>query len=595
MESNKKRDSKVTEIQKIVAKELKKKEEEIILEIPKDILLGDYAFPCFLLAKEKRQSPILIAKELAENLQKKNKYNDVEKIVATGPYVNFFINKKNLAAEILIEIAEKKEKYGSGTKKKERVMVEFSQANTHKAFHVGHVRGTSVGESLARIFAFLGYKTIRANYQGDTGAHVAKWLWCYLKYHKDDKYDKHTRAEWMAQVYVDAVKRLEENEKLNLGSKEINRKLEAREDSELMKLWQKTRSWSLEEFESVYKDLNTFFDHYFFESEAEELARDIVDRMVEKGIAEIDDGAAIIRLDKHNTDKKNDLGVFVLLRSDRTALYSSKDLALAELKFNKYKIDKSIYVVGAAQTHHLKQVFKTLEIIGFKQAKLCQHVAFAEVRLPTGKMSSRTGDNILYKDMKQMVFDYTREETIKRHAEWKKEKVESAVNAISIAAIKFDMLSRDNNKPIVFDIKRACDFEGETGPYIQYTNARINSIVRKYHESNKESANKENKLILNISADINFSVLGEKEQKLVALMSNFSKTVQETADNLKTILLTRYVLDLCQEFNVYYHATPVLKAENHEITRARILLVYAVGIIIKNCLNLLGIDAPEEM
>ncbi|MBI3032159.1 arginine--tRNA ligase [Candidatus Woesearchaeota archaeon] len=563
------------EIEDLLEKELNKK--EIVLEIPKESNLGDYAFPCFILSKELKKSPMIIAQEL---VQKLTPSEHMQKITANGPYVNFFMNKKSLAKTVVKEIFTKKEDYGKGEEKKERVMIEFSQANTHKAFHVGHVRGTSIGESLVRILHHYGHEVIRVNYQGDTGMHVAKWLWCYLKYHQNDAFDKHTKATWIASVYVDAVKRLSEskdaaNKEFEQEVLEINKKLDNKSDKELLKLWKKTRAWSLEEFERIYQDLNTRFDHYFFEGEMDEPAKNIVHRMIEKGIAKIDEGAAIINLEKYN------LGIFVLLRKDGTALYSSKDLALAEIKFNKYNIDKSIYVVGAAQTLHLKQAFKTLEIMGFKQGELCRHVAFAEVRLPSGKMSSRTGENILYEDMKQMVFDYTREETLKRHIDWEKDKIEKTVKAISIAAIKFDMLNRDNNKMIVFDVKTACDFEGETGPYLQYANARINSVLKKY---GKKAA-----------GDIDVALFNEQEQKLIVLLSRFPLAVEEASLQLKPSIICRYLLDLCQLFNEYYHQTPILKAEHEALVKARTLLCYNIGTVIKKGLDLLGIETPEEM
>ncbi len=455
------------QIAKILAKHTKLKESEILtlIEIPPSSDLGDFAFPCFILAREMKKNPVEIAKELSLKI----KSSEFEKIEAKGPYINFFLSRNKIAHETLKKILKEKDKYGSSSKGKEKIMIEFSQANTHKAFHIGHVRGTALGESIARISEFMGNKVMRANYQGDTGMHVAKWIWCYKKHHSKDKPRKD--EFWIASIYVDAVKRLAENPELQEEVDEINRKLESREDKKLNDIWKKTRLLSLNSFENIYKELNTKFNKYFFESEFEERGKEISQDLVKKRIAEISEGATIVDLQKYN------LGVWVLLRKDGTVLYSAKDLALAEEKEKKFKITKSIYVVGAAQRHHFTQLFKTLELEGKDKSSLF-YVPVTEVRLPTGKMSSRTGENILYSSFKDELIDYAKQE-IKKREKVSPAELEKRALAISIASLKYAMLKQDTNKAIIFSKEEALSFEGNTGPYLLYSYARAKSILRK--------------------------------------------------------------------------------------------------------------------
>src|SRR3989344_9512520 len=257
-----------------IAKAINKIVKNAELEVPSNPELGDYALPCFPLAKELKKNPVEIAKDLAKKIPK---IKGIEKIVPTGPYVNFFVEKTYFAKDTLDKIQKEKNNYGKQKLSSEKVMIEFSQANTHKAFHVGHIRGTSLGESIARIMEFCGNKVIRANYQGDIGMHVAKWIWCYKRYHSKEKLRKD--ESWIASIYVDAVKKLTEKPELQDEVDEINRKLEER-DKGLYKLWQDTRKGSLDSFEIIYKELNTKFDEYFFESQLDKRAKDIVNKLV---------------------------------------------------------------------------------------------------------------------------------------------------------------------------------------------------------------------------------------------------------------------------------------------------------------------------
>ncbi len=538
-----------------------------VLEFPPDQEMGDYAFPCFSLAKDFKKAPPIIAKELVGKL---GKIQGVKSIKATGPYVNFFIDETILAKDTLGKIQKEKNRYGSIKYSDQKVMVEFSQANTHKAFHIGHIRGTSLGESLARIMESCGDSVVRANYQGDTGMHVAKWIWCYTKYHKDEKPKKD--ESWIAGIYVEAVRKLAENPDLQEEVDEINRKLDEGKDKTLNELWQETRKDSLAAFEVIYKDLNTHFDEYFFESQLEKRGKEVAKELVDMKIAEVDDGATIINLEKY------DMGVWVLLRADGTALYSTKDLALAEKKFKDHKIEKAIYVVGSSQTLHLQQLFKTLELMKFKQAKNCYHVPVTEVRLPTGKMSSRTGENILYSDFKKELVENAKEEIRKRYEDLSVKELEHRSLAVAIAALKYSMLKQDTYKPIIFNKEEAMRFEGDTGPYLLYAYARSRSILEKAKFDMKKKYTVTN--------------LTKEEKVLIAHMTRLPDAVMQAYKNLAPGTIANYANELAQAFNEFYHTCPVIGSKEEQF---RLVLVESFSQVLKNALNLLGIDVIEKM
>ncbi len=508
-----------------------------------------------------KKSPVQIASEIAGKIKSK----EFEKIEAKGPYINFFVNRNNLAEETLKEIITKREKYGKGNEKS-KVMIEFSQPNTHKAFHVGHIRGTSLGESLARINEFMGNKVIRANYSGDTGMHIAKWIWCYQKYHKNEKLQED--ESWIAGIYVDAVKRLAENETLQEEVDEINRKIESKDDKKINELWKKTRELSIKSWGKIYKELGTRFDVHYFESEVEMPGKKIAQDLVKKGIAVISEEATIMDLKEYN------LGVWVLLRKDGTVLYSAKDLALAERKAKEYKVNRNIILSADEQNLHFRQLIKTLELMKTKEKFI--HVNYGMVRLPSGKMSSRTGDNILYSDFINELKEYAKSEIVKREKISGKELEERAL-AISIAAIKYSMLKQSSNNVIVFDKEEALNFEGNTGPYLLYSYARAKSILEKAEYKQKRGK---------------IEKIEDNEKKLINEMSKFKEIVENAYKELSPNVLANYAYQLSQSFNEFYHSNKVIGSEEEQF---RLSLVDCFSQVLKNALFLLGIKVIEKM
>ena len=549
-------------LQKVLKKEgvkLNQNEIEHFLEVPPSLEMGDFAFPCFFLANKLKTNPKKVAEKLSKNI---GKIKGVEKIVVLGAYVNFFIDKKEIALNLIKEVLSKKNNYGkSSVGKGMSTMFEFSQPNTHKAFHVGHIRGTSIGESISRISEFSGEKITRANYSGDTGMHIAKWIWCYKKYHSKEKLKDD--ESWIASIYVGAIKRLGKNKSHQKEVEEINRKIESKEDKSINELWKETRKLSIDSWKRIYSELNTKFNIHYFESDMEKSAKVIVNDLVKKKIAKVDDGATIVDLNKYN------LGVWVLLRRDGTVLYSAKDLALAQKKMEK-NIDKFVVVIGNEQDLHFRQLEKVLKLMGLK--KNYSHLSFGMVRLPDRKMSSRTGDNILYSDFIKEVVDYTK----KRLKQKNSKDIDKKALIIAIGAIKYFMLKQSSNKNIIFKKEDALNFEGDSGSYIQYSYARASSILKKV---------KDRKLLRLENLDLN-------EIKLIKKLSLFKEIVLKSYNDLNPSLIAHYSYELAQRFNEFYHACPVIGSDN-EILRMNLVKIFRQ--VLKNSLFLLGIDVLEEM
>ncbi|MBI2550326.1 arginine--tRNA ligase [Candidatus Woesearchaeota archaeon] len=550
------------------------------IEVPADDRLGDYAFPCFSLAKVIGKAPAAIAAEVAAKLQGAIAGNKlIEKVQSAGPYVNFFVNKKEMAAAVIEAVSKLSHNYGGRSKTNRTMMVEYFHANTHKAVHIGHVRNICLGESICRILEFSGNKLIRVNYQGDIGPHVAKCLWGIRNLNVGSP-PATNRLRWLGNVYVQANTAVEGNEQLESDVKQLLLKMYSG-DKGLNKLWKETRQWCLGEFDEMYRDFGVKYNEFYFESEMEFEARRISQQLLKAGIAKESDGAIIMDL------KPYKLGVFILLTKDGTALYSSKDIALARKKMSKYSLDRSIHVVGREQELHFKQLFKTLELIGGKEKDFAAksfHLIYGLVMLPTGKMSSRVGSVVFYDDLRDELLSIASAEVRKRHDDWGDSEVAAAAKKIAFAALKFGMINRDNDKELVFDWEQAMKLEGETGPYVQYAYARICSVFRKYGKS-LPHLNK-----------IDYSQLTATavEMKTVKLLKSFPTVVAAAADQLKPALLSRYLLDISQSFSSFYNDCPILNAEPQQ-RDARLLLCATVKQVLENGLRLLAIDVLEEM
>lgn len=529
----------------------------LVVEKPPGNIDADLSVPCFDFAKQMKKPP----QQIAEDLSKKISPKYVKEVKALGPYLNFYIDWKSYGQKVLQDSLKKN--YGMG-KRKGKYMVEFAQPNTHKAFHIGHTRNIALGEALNRILEFSGLKVIRVNYQGDIGPHVAKCLWGL----KNLKL-KGSGGKFLGKVYAKASQKIKGNKKLEEEVRQINKDLYAGK-KDLIDLWRKTRKWSLDYFNDIYKDFGVEFDRFYFESEVEGLGVKLSKKLLKQGIAKKSEGAIIMDLKKYN------LGVFVLLTRDETPLYSIKDLVLADLQDKEYKPDKIIHVVGYEQNFYFQQLFKSLEKINPKIAKKEYHLSYNLVNLPTGKMASREGKVILYDDLKDKLYKLALNETKKR-SNLKGKDLEKVSKIISLGALKYTMISQSPDKPIIFDWERVLDFQDNTAPYIQYTYARARSILRKSLIKGKV-----------IASDL-------KERKEILLMkklSEFPEIVLKASEDLRPHYIANYVFELATLFNEFYHEFPVIGSDKE---KARIKLVEAVSYVLARGLYLLGIEAPERM
>ncbi len=501
---------------------------------------------------------------------------------AVRGYLNLYFSQAEFSSRVIDTVLEQGDQFGWGTPKGEKVMVEFSQPNTHKAFHVGHLRSAILGDALCRMLECAGYEVVRANYFGDIGLHVIKWLWNYMKYHAGEEPTEDT-TRWMGDLYAEASRRLEENPELESEVRTLYARWD-QNDPEVVALWEKTRQWSINGFNQIYDILDIRFDRLYSNSEAEKPGKEMVDELIRKGIAEDErpEGPVIVRIDDLLKLKKEKYRVFVILRSDGTALYATEDLALARIKFSEYDIARSLYVVDVRQSLHFQQVFKTLEIAGYPWAEHCQHVAYELVNLPGNVvMASREGTVVLLEDLIREATQRAYEVVQEKNPALDEQQKKKIAQSVGLGALKYPMLARDNTKLVTFDWETALDFNGQAAPYIQYAHVRSNSILRKMETELPEALIPEH-------------VLEPAEIQLIDLLSRLPGEVQRAASELKPLHLTNLAYEMARAFTDFYNQCPVLKAEP-KVRDFRLRLVAASRQAIANLLKLLGIQAPEVM
>lgn len=544
---------------------------------PPDPKLGDIALPCFAIAKELSQNPVMIAQKISEGLIKGKM---LEKSLATGPYVNITL-PVSVVGEIIKEIQKQGEDYGGNTYgKKKRVMLEYANGNTHKEYHVGHLRNIVFGDAVNRILSFNGYTSIPVSYINDFGIHVAKTLWYYMEVNqpvpKEIKEGKRSYGWLLGKIYADAVSVLQASPEKKLEVAEVMKAIESRQ-GETYDLWKTTRQWSLDQFEKINKELDVNFVTTFYENDFITEGLKIVEKLKKQGILTLSQGAIIADLEKYN------LGVLVVIRSDGTALYPVADFALTTHKVKKYKLDTSLWVVDIRQGQYLHQMFKVLELAGLKAT--LAHLPYEFVKLPSGMMSSRSGNIISYEDLKEEALHKTTEEIVTRHADWSQEKIEKVSKVLAFGALKFEMIKVSGEKVITFDMETALRFDGYTAAYLQYTYARIQSLQRKVPSEIK--AAKSDVLLLE----------EKKEKELALILGNFSEKILAAGSSYQPSEIARYLYELAQLFNEYYHQVPILNDASiaPELAKARLQLTEVVGVIIGNGLHLLGIETVDEM
>lgn len=643
-----------------------------------------------------RESAQRIAEQVAGRLAGFDGFASVE---ATNGYINIVFDTNHYSNLVIHSILNAGENYGSGPARTDRVMVEYSQPNTHKAFHIGHLRNASLGGALSRILRFAGYDVLQANYIGDIGLHVIKALWCYLTFHKNEEPPLERRGYWLGEIYSEADQRLNYRQDVASFLNELSREdpvfvemidrmmkelwkthkvgedvayllgqiahqrdiktdafyeddtiikfwpiackqlareieqaeagelppppeeeepvpvevyrerlaraehfgehldwwidsphwqLEVREtfqewerkDPDFMRLWEETKAWSMEDFRRIYNELDIHFDVWFFESEVEEPGREMVAELLERGIAEISDGLPVVKIDEKLGLETETYRTLPVLRSDGTTLYSTKDLALTREKFERFGVDRSIWVVDVRQSLYFQQIFKILELWGFQQAAKCFHLSYETVMLPSGAMSSRSGNAVLYHDVADAVLQRAREIIEEKNPTLSDDVKAQIAHDVGIGSMKYGMLARDNNRVFVFDIEEALSFEGHAAPYIQYAHARACRILEKVDEVP--------------SGVLEFAEVTPEEVNLIEQIASFPAEVERAAIEYKPLVIAMYVYDLAKRFNDFYRACPVLTSDEPSRS-ARIALVEASRQTLANALRILGIAAPQVM
>ena len=545
-------------------------EGEIELSQPPKPEMGDLAFGCFALAKEKGENPAAVAKALAAELKAEG---FVERVEAFGPYVNFFINSEVLANALFGEITHDSG-YGEHTLPSAKtVMVEFAHPNTHKMFHIGHLRNIITGESVVRMLENAGYAVVRANYQGDVGMHIAKSLWGIQElmdeYQVVQEQDLHARVAFLGKAYATGGQAFEKDEAAKEAIIEMNKKIYAK-DASISAMYEMTRGWSLEYFDFIYGRVGSHFDRLYFESEVYERCEQIVREFLKKGVFEESEGAIIFPGSKHGVHDR------VFITSQGFPGYEAKEMALGELQFGEYHPEEVIHVVGKEQTGYFQVVIKALEHTLPESAGKERHLVYGWVHLKEGKMSSRTGQVVLGEDL----LDSVKERILSVMDESDLPNKDDVAEAVTMAAVKYAFLRTGVDNDIAFDMEESVSTTGNSGPYLLYIVARIKSIIEK---ADGEAASSE------APADI-----APEEKRLLWQLAMYPEVTKSAVELYDPSRIAKYLFDLAQAFNSFYAACPVLQSEGAQ--RAfRLRLLAAVEQVMSHGLGILGIDTVEKM
>ena len=545
---------------------------ETFIEEPKDQENGDYAFPCFRLAKELRKSPQMIAQEISQNIEIDNKY--VEKIEVVGGYLNFYINKDTLAEEVVKEIEEKDEygrsKIGNG----KTILLDYSSPNIAKPFHIGHLRTTLIGNSLYKIYKYLGYNTVGINHLGDYGTQFGKMIEAY-KLWKNEYNLEEDPINKMMDMYVRINALCKEDEKV-LENCRNNFKLLEEGEEYYTNLWKKFKDLSLIEFDKIYDLLNVKFDLIEGEAFFADKTENVVKELEEKGKVTESEGAKIVNLEDQGIETPA-----IVKKSDGSSIYASRDLAAIMYRAKKYDYDKCLYVVGYEQNLYFKQVFAVAKyLVDEKYYRGLIHVSYGLVQLPTGKMSTRLGNVVKIEDLINETIEKAKEIIVSKNPELNDK--DEVAKKVGLAAIIFNTLSTVTNKDQIFDWNTALNFQGETGPYIQYTYVRTQSVLEKVGDIPKYNEFDTNALTDSYS------------QNILKLIYKFEDILKQVADKNEPSILSRYLIDLSKAYSSFYNENKII-VEDENVKKARVFITYATGKVLKLGSSLLGIEMPNKM
>lgn len=539
-----------------------------LIEIPPQETMGDYSFPCFQLAKTLRKNPALISKEIASEIE----LEDFAEIKNVGPYINFFLDRKKFENEVINTIIDKKENFGRSDMGKDKtVVLDFSSVNIAKPFHIGHIRSTVIGDAIRNIHEFLGYNTVASNYIGDYGTQFGTMIAAYKLWGDDDKLNQNPIQE-LLNLYVRYNSEASENEEMMDVAREEFKKLEEGEE-EATRLWSWFKEISFKEFDRVYKLLDIEFDNYKGESYSSKYIPEVIDELKEKNLLIESDGAQIIDLSAY------DMPPSIIIKSNGSSAYITRDIATAIVRKKEYDFDENLYVVATQQNLHFKQLWKILELMGYDLYKGCKHIPFGMVSLKDQTLSTRKGQVVFLEDVLNKAIAKTRE--IMENRDDTVENIDEVSKIVGIGAVKFQELYNNRIKDYVFDWDEVLNFDGETGPYVQYTYARAKSVLRKAGVDEIKPIDIE-------------KITNDEEFSLVKKLAGFEDIVIKAKEKYEPSLITRHLTEIAKSFNKFYNSAKIM-VEDEKLKEERLALAYATAIVIKAALGLLGIKTVEKM
>lgn len=550
--------------------ELTKEDIASALEIPKKSGMGDYAFPCFRLAKVYRKAPNMIAEDLTEKIRSCG-YEELAKVENVGGYINFFFDKEKYVKQMYSVVSQ--EEYGkSDIGNGKTICIDYSSPNVAKNFHVGHLRTTIIGNSLYKIFSKLGYKVERINHLGDWGTQFGKLIVAYKKWGKKEDVEKNGIAELM-KIYVKFHEEAEKDDSLNDQAREWFVKME-QGNEEALSIWQWFKDISLVEYKRIYKLLGMDFDHYMGESFYRDKTQNVVDVLKEHNLLVESEGAFIVPLDEY------DMAPCLIMKKDGSSIYATRDLAALFYRKENYNFEKCIYVTGLEQKLHFAQVFKVIELLGNDWYNQLVHVPYGLVSMEGGKLSTRSGNVIYAEEILHEAINKIHEIIDEKNPNL--ENKEQVSKQVGIGAIIFNDLYNQRIKDVLFNWDKILNFDGETGPYVQYTYARCASIFRKAGD-------------FTLKEDIDYSVLADDvTMTLLKDIIRFPEVIKDAAEKYEPFMIARFAVSVAQHFNKFYHDCQI-NVEDEVIKNARLSVVKVTMNVIKSALELLGIECPEQM
>ncbi|MBQ7399712.1 MAG: arginine--tRNA ligase [Clostridia bacterium] len=550
-------------------------EEDIaaMLEYPADKKMGDLALPCFKLSKILRKAPPMIAQDLCNGLAEMSEAKNVfEKIESVNGYLNFFISKGNLVKDL--ENIEKDENYGSNKDGEGKtIVIDYSSPNIAKPFHIGHLRSTVIGQSIKNLHKFSGYECVGVNHLGDWGTQFGKLIVAYKKWGSKERIEN-GGIDALTEIYVKFHNEAEKDPSLNDEARAAFTAMETG-DEENLALWRWFVDISIAEFKKTYSLIGADFESWNGESFYFDKTDRVIGELRQKNLLSVDEGAEIVRLDEY------DMPPCLILKSDGSTIYATRDIAAAIYRKENYNFDKCIYVTSAGQSLHFAQFFKVIGMMGYEWSKDLVHVPFGTVSIEGAKLATRTGNVVLLEDIFRIATQKTLEIINQKNPDL--ENKQEVASAVGVGAVVFHDLSNNRIKDVNFMWDEVLNFDGNTGPYVQYTYARCCGVLEKSPQT------------LEIRQDSGYVLTEEAESKIIKTLKLFPEKVRQARDDLEPSIVARYLLDVCADFNRFYHDCPVLKCEDENVRRTRLAIVKATSIVLKNGLTLIGLKTPKNI